>query len=112
MITVAQYFKTPTLSFGLPVDVEITELGTIARRFRSRAETAHYGRFGLTELRRWPQWMLEALPCRGCDSSERQIHSVIAALLGDAAHTILIVLVAAIEFALGNADGGAEGILY
>ena len=29
MIKVAQYLKTPMLVLGLPVDVEITELGTI-----------------------------------------------------------------------------------
>ena len=44
--------------------------------------------------------------------SWRQICSIIAAELGGAKHAVLIVLVAAIEIAVGNADGGAEGIIY
>ena len=55
--------------------------------------------------------MLECPLCRGCNSG-RQIHSVIAASLGDATHAVLIILVAVIEIALGNADGGAEDIIY
>ena len=77
----------------------------IARRFRSRAETARYGRYGLTELRRWPQWILGRPPRRGY-SSERQFCGVVAASLGDATHAILIVLVAAIRIALDNGNGG------
>ena len=84
---------------------------TIARRFRSSAETARYGRFGLTDLCCWPQWMLEHPLRRGYDSG-RRIRSVVAALLGDATHAALIVLVAVIKIAVGNVDGGAEGIIY
>ena len=78
---------------------------TIARRFRSRAETARYGQYGLTELRRWPQWILGRPPRRGY-SSERRFGGVVAASLGDATHAILIVLVAAIRIALDNGNGG------
>ena len=70
-----------------------------------------YGHFGLTELCRWPQWMLEC-PLRREYDSRRQIRSVIVASLGDATQAVLIVLVVASKIALGNADGGAEGITY
>ena len=55
--------------------------------------------------------MLERPPRQGYDS-RRRICSVITASLGDATHAVLIVLVAAIEIAVGNVDGGAEGIIY
>ena len=48
---------------------------------------------------------------RGCDSRRRS-PSDIAASLGDATHNIATVLVAAIAIAVGDADGGAEGIIY
>ena len=78
---------------------------TIARHFYSRAETARYGRFGLTELRRWPQWILERPPRRGCGRGSR-FRGVVAASLVDATHAVLIVLVAAIRLALDNGNGG------
>ena len=72
---------------------------------------ACYGRFGLTELHRWSQWMLEHPPFREYDSG-RQICSVIAASLGNTMRVVLIVLVVAVEIAVSNADGGAEGIIH
>ena len=68
---------------------------------------ARYGQFGLTKLRRWPQWMLERPPRQGYDIG-RQICSIIAASLGDATHAVLIVLVPAIRIALDNGNGGDE----
>ena len=74
-------------------------------------EIARYGRIGLTKLRRWPCLVLGRPPRQGY-ASGRRIHGVIAASLGDAMHAILIVLVAAIEIAVGSADDDAEGIIY
>ena len=72
---------------------------------------ARYGRFGLTELRRWPQWMLGCPPCQGFDSA-RRFCGVVAALLGDATHAVLIVLVAAIRIALDIGNSGDEARTY
>ena len=54
---------------------------TIAHRFRSRADTAYYGQFGSTELRRWLQWML--------GRPRRQFWGVVAASLGALQHICL-----------------------
>ena len=45
-----------------------------------------------TKLCLWPQWMLERPPRRGVNN-RRQICIIIAALLGDTMHAVLIVLV-------------------
>ena len=55
--------------------------------------------------------MLERPPHQGYDSG-RKIRSIIAASLDNATNAVLIVLVAAIEIAVGNADSGAKGIIY
>ena len=39
---------------------------------------------------------------------ERQFHGAVAACLGDAMHTVVIVLVAAIKIAVDNVDDGAK----
>ena len=53
------------------------------------------------------QWMLGRPPCRGYVSG-RQFCGIVAALLGNAMHTVLFVLVAAIRIALDDGDGGEE----
>ena len=65
----------------------------------------------LTKLRRWPQWMLGRPPRRGYGSGG-QFRGVVAALLGDATHAILIVLVAAIRIALDTGNGGDKAKTY
>ena len=70
-----------------------------------------YGQFGLTELCRWPQWVLGRPPRRGYGSG-RQICGVLAASLGDATRAILIVLVAAIRIALDTGNGGDKAKTY
>ena len=74
-------------------------------------ETARFGQFGLTELRCWPQWMLGPPPRRGYDSGS-QFCSVVAASLGNATHTVLIVLVATIRIALDNGNGVDKARTY
>ena len=50
---------------------------------------------------------LGAPPRRGYGNG-RRFRGVVAALLGDATHTVLFVLVAAIQIALDNGNGGDE----
>jgi len=107
MIKVARYLKTPTLSLAVARSLFEISRTTIARRFRSRTKTARYGRFSSTEIRRWPQWMFGRPPRRGYGSA-RQFCSVVAALLGNATHTVLFILIAAIRIALDNGNGGDE----
>ena len=51
-----------------------------------------------------------ASPGRGYDTG-RQFRDVVAASQGDATHAILIVLVAAIQIALDNGNGGDEAMV-
>ena len=55
--------------------------------------------------------MLERPPRQGHNIG-RRICSVIAASLGNARHAVLTIFITAIGIAVGNADGGAEGIIY
>ena len=48
----------------------------------------------------------------GAILSGRQFHGVVAALLGDATHAVLIVLVVAIQIVLDNGNGGDETRIY
>ena len=107
MIKVARHLKTPTLS--LPVSRSLFKISrtNTARCFRSRAETARYGRFGSTELRHWPQWILGPSPRRGYGSG-RRFRGIVAASLGEVTHAALFVLIAAIRIALDNVSGGDE----
>ena len=107
MIKVARYLKSRrSLSVLWSMLRSASRRTTIARRFCSKAETARYGQIGLTELCRWPQWVLECPPCQGYDSGMR-ICSVIAASLGKVTHTVLIVLVTAMKIVVDSADDGA-----
>ena len=54
--------------------------------------------------------MLGRPPRRG-HGSGRRFRGVVAASLGDATHAILIVLVAAIQIALDNGNGGDEAMV-
>ena len=107
MIEIARYLKTPNAFPWFPGRCQDQQQTTIARRFRSRTKTARYGRFGLYELCRWPQWILGHL-LRQEYNSRRRFRGVVAASLGDATHTVLIVLVAAIRIALDIGNGGDE----
>ena len=51
------------------------------------------------------------LECNGY-ISEARFCGAVAAWLGSATHAVATVLVAAIAIAVGDADGGAEGIIY
>ena len=107
MIKIARYLETPTLSLAVSRSLSEVSRTTIARRLHSRAETAHYGRFGSTKLCRLPQWMLIRPPRRGYGSG-RRFRDVVAASLGDATHAVLFVPIAVIRITLGDGDGGKD----
>ena len=57
--------------------------------------------------RRWPQWV-RGDPLRHWCARGRRFRGVVAAWPGDAMHVVTIVLVAGMEIARDDSDGGGE----